>query len=101
MSQQESRATAHKMRYGNSDLGEQGRERHIERLKKIVGSYGWPSPSLVGEKASREAFLMLLKADDEKEFQLHCLELLKKIHKNDASPLVKECLDKLVVHLHM
>lgn len=47
------------------------------RLKEIVDVYGWPGRSLVGERASRSAWLLAQHADADIEFQKHALELME------------------------
>lgn len=47
------------------------------RLKEIVDEFGWPGRSLVGERASRSAWLLAQHADQDVEFQKHALELME------------------------
>lgn len=57
-------------------------------LKSIVLRYGWPTVSLVGKLASRNAWLIVQHADHDTRFQRKCLKLMEKISKenpNDVS----------------
>ena len=45
-------------------------------LKGVVEAKGWPTRSMVGEDASRAAWLLVQHADRDPAFQRHCLELL-------------------------
>ncbi len=47
------------------------------RLKEIVDEFGWPGRSLVGERASRSAWLLAQHADADLKFQKHALELME------------------------
>ena len=50
---------------------------NTKRLKEIVDEHGWPGRSLVGERASRSAWLLAQHADQDVEFQKHALELME------------------------
>lgn len=50
-------------------------------LKKIIKKYGWPTTSLVGKKASFNAWLLAQHADHDRKFQETVLMLLKRISK--------------------
>jgi hypothetical protein len=57
-------------------------------LKSIVLRYGWPTVSLVGKLASRNAWLIVQHADHDIGFQRKCLKLMENIFKenpNDVS----------------
>jgi hypothetical protein len=47
------------------------------RLKEIVDEYGWPGRSLVGERASRSAWLLAQHADLDLKFQKRALEMME------------------------
>jgi hypothetical protein len=47
-------------------------------LKAIVKEHGWLGRSLVGEDGARAAWLLVQHADQDREFQKQCLELLAK-----------------------
>lgn len=51
--------------------------RNTKRLKKIVEQYGWPTVSMVGEKAAHGAFLIVQHADHDREFQRRALSLME------------------------
>jgi tetratricopeptide (TPR) repeat protein len=54
-------------------------------MKKTLEKHGWPGRSLVGEDASRAAWLLVQHAPDV-EFQARCVDLLKEaLKKNDAN----------------
>ena len=50
---------------------------NTKRLKAIVDEFGWPGKSLVGERASRSAWLLAQHADADVEFQKEALELME------------------------
>ena len=56
-------------------------KRHTVELESIIKEYGWPTISLVGKKASSNAWLLAQHADHSKKFQESVLRLLKKIDK--------------------
>ncbi len=56
--------------------GAEADRQHTDRLREIVGQYGWPSFSMVGEEASRAAFLLAQHADHDPDFQASMLPLL-------------------------
>jgi primosomal protein N'' len=53
--------------------------RHTEELKAIIKEYGWPTISLVGKKASRNAWLLAQHADHSQKFQETVLRLFRRI----------------------
>lgn len=53
------------------------------RLKKIIEKYGWPSIRLVGENASRSAWLIVQHTNHDVRFQKKCLKLMKEIYARD------------------
>jgi hypothetical protein len=58
-----------------------------EELKAIVDRYAWPPLSLVGERASRSAWMIAQHADHDVAFQRRCLELLERaIAAHEADP---------------
>lgn len=59
-------------------------------LKKIVKQYGWPTTSLVGKKASFNAWLIAQHADHDLKFQKMALVLLSKEHQKTPSEPPKE-----------
>ena len=46
-------------------------------LKDLVTRHGWPSRARVGEKGAGDAWLLAQHADQDVEFQEHCLALLR------------------------
>lgn len=54
-------------------------KRHTTELKGIIKKYGWPTITLVGKKASSNAWLLAQHADHDRKFQEQVLELLKGI----------------------
>lgn len=63
---------------------------NTERLKRIVEKYGWPTIDLVGEKASRHAWLVIQHADHNVRFQKKCLALMQEIYKHTPQSISKE-----------
>lgn len=58
---------------------------NTSRLKKIIQEFGWPTISLVGEQASRAAWLLVQHADHDLNFQESCLALMKDLAENEVS----------------
>ncbi len=52
--------------------------RNTARMKQILAQEGWPTKTLVGEKASKAAWLLVQHADLDPAFQKECLPLLEK-----------------------
>jgi hypothetical protein len=52
-------------------------ERNADRLAQIIEQIGWPSPSIVGMKAARSAFLIVQHAISRPAFMRSCLPLLE------------------------
>lgn len=50
---------------------------HTIRLKQIIKQFGWPGRSLVGEKASKSAWLIAQHSDQDPAFQAQVLELIR------------------------
>lgn len=59
---------------------------NLNKMKKIVKKFGWPTISLVGKQVSHFAWLLVQHADKDVDFQEYCLELMIKARKsNDVS----------------
>jgi hypothetical protein len=58
---------------------------HTEQLKQIIAEFGWPTISMVGVEASNDAWLIVQHADEDRDFQKKCLELLKTLPKGEIS----------------
>lgn len=52
-------------------------EQNASRLKTMIGRHGWPGMSLVGEEASRAAWLVAQHAVSDPEFMAECVGLLE------------------------
>jgi enterochelin esterase-like enzyme len=52
-------------------------KKNTERVREIVGQYGWPGKSLVGKDGAQAAWLLVQHADASPDFQRECLELMK------------------------
>lgn len=63
---------------------------NTERLKGIVEKYGWPTIDLVGEKASRNAWLVVQHADHNVRFQKKCLALMQEIYQRNPHGISRE-----------
>jgi len=56
-------------------------------MKQIISLHGWPTFSLVGEDASRKAWLIVQHADHDPVFQLKVLRLMEPLaRQNEVSP---------------
>jgi hypothetical protein len=69
----------HKILDGNGarQAHEELRRRNLERMKAIVDDIGWPTITMVGTGGVFDAWLLVQEADNEPEFQIHCLELMQ------------------------
>jgi tetratricopeptide (TPR) repeat protein len=57
------------------------------RMKDIIARKGWPTRTLVGQRASHAAWLLVQHADLDLEFQKQCLPLLEKaVAQGEATP---------------
>ncbi len=63
---------------------------NTERLKKIVEKYGWPTISLVGRQASRNAWLIVQHADHRVKFQKKCLAMMREIYQRNPQNISRE-----------
>jgi len=52
--------------------------KNTARMKEIIAQEGWPTKTLVGERASNAAWLLVQHADLDPAFQRQCLPLLEK-----------------------
>lgn len=52
--------------------------KNTARMKEIIAQVGWPTKTLVGERASKGAWLLVQHADLDPAFQKQCLPLLEK-----------------------
>jgi hypothetical protein len=50
---------------------------NTKRLKEITDEFGWPGRTLVGERASRSAWILAQHADADLEFQKRALDLME------------------------
>jgi hypothetical protein len=64
-------------------------ERNADRLAQIIAQIGWPSPSLVGEEASRSAFLIVQHAISRPVFMRSCLPLLEQAVARKEIPTIE------------
>jgi len=71
-------------------------------LKQVVAEHGWPTYSLVGEDASRKAWLLAQHADHDPVFQLDVLGLMEplveagEVNKTDYAYLYDRVMLKLI-----
>lgn len=61
-------------------------KKNTERMKEIINEIGWPSVSKVGSEASADAWLLVQHADNDVEFQSHCLILMQELPSGEVSP---------------
>lgn len=71
--------------------------RHTARMKQIVAEIGWPTAGKVGEKASSEAWLLVQHADRDRDFQQHCLTLMKNESEDEVRPRDRAMLEDRVL----
>ncbi len=63
--------------------------RNTERLKKIIKEHGWPTASLVGKKASYNAWLIAQHSNSDRTFQRKARGMLIKINKSNPGEINK------------
>lgn len=51
-------------------------QKNTARMHQIVDAHGWPGKTLVGEDGANAAWLLVQHADEDREFQKRCLELM-------------------------
>jgi len=51
-------------------------QKNTARMHQIVDAHGWPGKTLVGEDGANAAWLLVQHADEDREFQKRCLELI-------------------------
>lgn len=62
-------------------------KKRIRELKKLIQQHGWPTVSLVGKKASTNAWLLVQHADHDLKFQKYILNLLEEIDKANRNDI--------------
>lgn len=75
--------------------------RNTAELKKIIARYGWPTISLVGKKASFNAWLLAQHADHDLAFQKRVLRMLRDIYRKDKNvdlTNIAYLTDRILVH---
>jgi len=50
----------------------------MKRMKEIVQKHGWPGRSLVGDDGAKNAFLLVVQSNVDRDFQKTCLKLMEK-----------------------
>ena len=46
-------------------------------MKELIGKHGWPTFQMVGSDGARSAWLLVQHADQDVQWQEHCLQLMK------------------------
>ena len=64
-------------------------KQNARKLERIIGEFGWPGISLVGEEGDEAAWLVLQHAIGNPELQRRCLPLLKAAAETDEIPAVQ------------
>lgn len=68
-------------------VDDEGDQRRTDRLAEIIGEYGWPGVSLVGEDGEDAAWAIAQHSDLDPAFQERALDLLEAaVAAGDASP---------------
>jgi hypothetical protein len=57
--------------------------KNTKRLKEIIKEFGWPTVDLVGKEGSRNAWLLVQHADEDRNFQRQILDLIKKLYEKN------------------
>lgn len=77
-------------------------ERNTDWLKKVIARHGWPTISMVGKRASHDAWLLAQHADHDLKFQKKVLKLLKEIYKHEKENIkpanIAYLTDRILVH---
>ena len=61
--------------------------KNTRRLKEIIKEFGWPTVGLVGKRGSRNAWLFVQHADEDRNFQRQILNLITKLYKKDQNSI--------------
>ena len=61
-------------------------ERHSARIGELVAQYGWPTIPMVGRRAAQAAWLLVLHADHDPDFQQQCLDLMRRAAEGEVEP---------------
>jgi hypothetical protein len=56
-----------------------------EELRRMIGQFGWPGRSLVGEQAAHAAWLVAQHADEDPAFQKQCFQLMESASDSEVS----------------
>lgn len=67
---------------------EQVHKQNAEQLDAIIGEFGWPGESLVGEDGTWLAWMIAQRAISLPDFQRRCLDLLNAAVANEDAPAV-------------
>lgn len=62
-------------------------KKNTTKLKTIIKQYGWPTISMVGKKASFNAWLLVQHADHDLQFQKRVLKILENIYKKNIKDI--------------
>jgi hypothetical protein len=65
-------------------------------MKQLVGRIGWPRISTLGSDATQNAWLLVQHADDDVDFQAHCLTLMQELPKEEVQQSLIAYLDDRV-----
>lgn len=60
-------------------------EANTKWLQEVIDKHGWPTHSLVGKSGANAAWLLVQHADKNPKFQRVCLDLMKKLPKEEIS----------------
>lgn len=53
-------------------------QQNMKRMKEIVQKYGWPGRTLVGDEGAKNAFLLVVQSNTDRDFQKACLKVMEK-----------------------
>lgn len=65
-------------------------EKHTEKLKEVVGKFGWPTLTMVGKKANWGAWLLVQHSDHDISFQKKALRLMRAAAKKNPQDILKQ-----------
>lgn len=60
--------------------------KNTARMRQIIDAHGWPGKTLVGEDGADAAWLLVQHADQDREFQKRCLELMAAAGPDEVRP---------------
>jgi hypothetical protein len=71
----------------------------LDKMRRIIEQFGWPTKEMVGEQARYYAYLIVLHADSDPGFQKHCLKLMQQSATVSSDLSLKDMITKLSIRV--